>query len=419
MRAFGYLRISKESPDTTSPRRQREAIEQLCAARGWDLVEMHSDVDVSAYNGHRRPAFDGMMARLADVDAIVFWRLDRLARSVRQLEDIADACQKADVQLVSTDGEIDTTSAAGRAFYQMRGVFGEFESRNLSERSRQMMAHKRTRGEWVGRAPFGWKVVEKMLVPDNDQQAVLLEAARRYVAGDSFSAIARDLGFQTGPLSRMLRSERVQEAIPDDLSGPLASALVERRFQRVPTSSQSLLGGIATCGFCGKGMTMSSTRAGRQGRWSQYRCPVAGHTGISAPWLDDHVVTKVTAAIDTGEIVKALRRRRKPGRSRKASEIEARMDFIDEQLAAGSITQARYDRMNAALVDQLATANQAERDAGIDLPVELARNLGTNFPTFTLVNKRRVIQAVFERIEVSKASGHGAVDDRRVKLLPR
>jgi len=146
---------------------------------------------------------------------------------------------------------------------------------------------------------------------------------------------------------------------------------------------------------------------------------VVGHVGISAEWLDDFVVTSVTAAIDTGEIVKALRRRRKPGRSRKASEIEARMEFIDEQLAAGSITQARYERMNGALVEQLATANRAERDAGVDLPIELARNLGANFPTFSLPNQRKVIQAVFARIEVSKAVGHGAVDEKRVKLVER
>jgi DNA invertase Pin-like site-specific DNA recombinase len=419
MKAAGYLRISKESPDTTSPRRQREAIEQLCSARGWDLMEMHEDVDISAYNGKHRPAFDAMMARLADVDALVFWRLDRLARSVRQLEDIADACQSANVQLVSTDGEIDTTSAAGRAFYQMRGVFGEFESRNLSERSRQMMSHKKARGEWIGKLPYGWRIVDKHLEPDLKQQAVLLRAAKRYVKGDSFTAIARELGFQISPLSRMLRSERVQEALPPEVAGKLALALNARKMQRVPDSRQSLLGGLASCSVCAGPLNMSSTRGGRKRSWFQYRCAAEGHVGIAGPWLDDHVTAAVMAAVDTGKLVAAIRARRKSGRSRKASEIEARIELIDEQLTAGKITPARYERMNSSLLEQLAKAQNVERSAGVDLPVELARNIEQRWPGLSIAARRKIIAAVLKDITVAKAKNNGPVDPTRVRLVWR
>ena len=120
MRAFGYVRISKLDEGTTSPARQRDAIVKLCAERGWSLVETFEGLDLSAYNRRvRRPGFERMMGRLADVEAIVFWRIDRLSRSVADFSRLLETWEDAGVKLVSTDQQIDTTSAMGRAFVQI------------------------------------------------------------------------------------------------------------------------------------------------------------------------------------------------------------------------------------------------------------------------------------------------------------
>jgi site-specific DNA recombinase len=420
MKAYGYVRLSKETVGTTSPQRQRERIQEVCAEKGWDLVETFEDIDVSAFGAKHRPEFTRMMTRLGDTDAIVFWKLDRLSRSSVEAGQIAETAKAANVDLVATDGmPIDTTSAGGKFVYTVLAAAGEMEANQISERSLSMMRFKRKNGEWVGRVPFGWRLVGKHLETDPDQQAVLLQAAKRYVGGETFSAIARDLGFQVGPLIRMLRSERVLDVLPDDTRAEFERALLDRKLQRVPTSSMSLLGGIATCGVCGNGMGVSSTRGGRSGLWRQYRCPRAGHVGISSPWLDDYVTAAVLGAIDTGKLLAAIRRGRKRPRSRKASEIEARMEFIDEQLGAGKITQARYDRMNADLIERLAAAQKAETAAGIDLPAELARNLTEQWPDLDIGTRRRIIRAVVETIEVGKASGHGPVEPSRVEIVWR
>src|SRR5688500_12363229 len=116
MKAFGYVRISKLDKDTTSPQRQREAIKRLCKERSWELVRTFEDLDLSAYNRKvRRPALDAMVGRLGDVDAIVFWRLDRLSRSVVGFAKILEQVDKAGVKLVSTSEPIDTSSPMGAA----------------------------------------------------------------------------------------------------------------------------------------------------------------------------------------------------------------------------------------------------------------------------------------------------------------
>jgi DNA invertase Pin-like site-specific DNA recombinase len=419
-RAFGYVRLSKETEETTSPERQRRAIRRLCSDRGWDLVELFEDIDVSAYNGNARPAFSRMMGRLADTDAIVFWKLDRLSRSSVEAGQIAEACKAANVDIVATDMALDTTSAGGKFVYTVMAAAGEMESARISERSRAMMAFKRERDEWVGRVPFGWRLVGKHLEQDPAQQAVLAEAARRYVAGESFSAIAHDLGLGTAPMIRMLRSERVQDALPAEVSGPLVEALVVRKMQRVPTSRQSLLGGIARCGVCGLGASVSSTRARRAGRWLQYRCHTTGHAGISARWLDEFVTNEVLEAIDTGKLLDAIRRRRKPARSRKASELEARLELLDQMFTEGKMTRARFERVNGQLLEQLAKAQDVERSNGVDIPEELARNLGERWDGFTIQTKRRIIGAVIESINIAKArAGHGPITPDRVQIVWR
>ena len=144
-----------------------------------------------------------------------------------------------------------------------------------------------------------------------------------------------------------------------------------------------------------------------------------GHAGIAGPWLDAYVTEAVLAAVDTGSLVDAIKARRKPKKSRKASEVEARIELLDTMMADGKITQARFERMNATLVDQLAAAQATERSTGVDIPVDLARNLSERWDDLPMMTRRQIVAAVLERIEVSKADGRGPVTPERVTLTWR
>jgi DNA invertase Pin-like site-specific DNA recombinase len=420
MRAFGYVRLSKDREGTTSPQRQRQAIDKLCAERGWELVETFEDIDVSAFNGKHRPGYTRMMSRLAEADVLVFWKLDRLTRSTVEAGHVASACKAAGVNLVATDMDIDTSTAGGEFIYDVLAAAAKMESGRISERSKSMHGYKRERGEWVGRPPFGWEVVGRHLERNEEQQAILRDVARRYIDGESLNSIGKSHGMLATVLARILYSDRVQEALPDDLSGPLAEAIVARRYHQTGPARQTLLGGIATCGMCGGRMAMSSSRGNRkQGRWYTLRCRETGHVTIAGPWLENYVTEQVLEAIDSDRLQEAIKRRRKTGKTRKASEIEARLELLDTQYVEGKVSKARFDRMNGALLEQLKAAHETERQRGIDLPAELARNLSARWPDLSIEGRRRIIGAVLERIEVAKAKGHGPVDPSRVTLVWR
>jgi DNA invertase Pin-like site-specific DNA recombinase len=417
VKVAGYVRISKDTPDTRSPERQREKIEALCRDRGWDLLDTYQDIDQSAFNGHKRPEYERMLSRLEDYGAIVFWRPERLARSVTDFANLLDLCQDKGVALVSTDYPIDTSSAMGKAFVQITSVFAELESGTISERSRQMMAHKKKNEEWVGRVPFGWKLVGKHLEQDKSEQKILEDVARRYISGESFNSIAKSIGMAPFVVTRMMASERVHDALPDDLAGPLAEALLARQYRRGTNKHQTLLGGIARCAICGGTMTSSSTRGNREGTWRSYRCPEPGHVGIASRWLDQFVTEKVLDYIDVDKLMAA--RKRKKTQTRKASTIEARLEHLNARYVEGKVRPADFDRMSGALLDQLKEAQQAERANGVDLPAELARNLAENWPTMALETRRRIIQAVTESVVVSKSKGNGPIDPSRVRITWR
>ncbi|HEV7828232.1 MAG TPA: recombinase family protein, partial [Pseudonocardiaceae bacterium] len=89
MRAVIYCRISEDrSGEGLGVARQREACEQLCAARGWHVVEVLEENDRSASTTKARPLFTRLleMVEARDVDAVVVWHVDRLVRRLVDLE---------------------------------------------------------------------------------------------------------------------------------------------------------------------------------------------------------------------------------------------------------------------------------------------------------------------------------------------
>jgi site-specific DNA recombinase len=423
-RAFGYVRLSSvdEEERTTSPQRQRARIERLSADRGWELVETFEDIDVSAFNGKHRPGYERMRARLGEVDAIVFWRLDRLSRSVLDFSRFLDQTQRAGVQLVSTDQLIDTSSAMGKAFVQVTAVFAELEAGTTSERAKQMAAYKRERDEWMGQVPFGWSLADdKRLVPVPEQQAVLVKAATEYVAGQSLRKIAPSLGFTHANLARIFRSERVLDALPPDVAGRLVTEMADRG--RTGTSATpSLLGGIGRCSVCGAAMTVvgQTTRRGRKPRGA-YGCRERGHVNITKQWLDEYVSAAVLEAIDVDRLAKRMAKRKPQRMAMKVPELESRLALLEEDhYDRGMVPRDRFLRLRGHLLKQIAEAREAgETNTGPDISLDTARHLPEVWPTMSTAGRRQIIKALVSEIRISKSIGHGPIKPSRVEIVWR
>jgi site-specific DNA recombinase len=201
MRAAVYVRLSRETEETTSPERQRAACEQLCAARGWTVVAVEEDIDVSGFSrGLERPGLQKILARLDEFDVIVFFKIDRLARSTVDFAEIMKITEAQSVALASATEPLDLTSSMGRAMAKVIAVFAELESDTIGMRVSGAHEHLRREGRYTGgRVPYGYQVAPnpdgagKVLVVNEDEAKTVHSIVKRVLAKDSLIQIANDL----------------------------------------------------------------------------------------------------------------------------------------------------------------------------------------------------------------------------------
>ena len=122
-----YLRVSTGEQTVEN---QREALTTACAHRGWKIVAEFVDNGVSGAKGRdKRPGFDRLLkaATQRKIDVVAAWSVDRLGRSLQDLVGFLGELNGAGCDLYLERQAVDTTTPAGRALFQMLGVFAEFE----------------------------------------------------------------------------------------------------------------------------------------------------------------------------------------------------------------------------------------------------------------------------------------------------
>ena len=100
-----------------------------------------------------RVKLDEAIEFVREGDVLVITRIDRLARSIGDLQDIVRQLKRKGVSLRATEQPIDTSTAAGKAFFDMLGVFAEFETNLRRERQSEGIAATKARVVYKGRKP--------------------------------------------------------------------------------------------------------------------------------------------------------------------------------------------------------------------------------------------------------------------------
>lgn len=148
MRAFLYARVSTADKEQ-DPAPQLAEMQAVSRQREWIPFEFADRVS----SGKRRPEFERMMelARRGGCEVILCRHFDRIARSTRELLELLDELKSRNIDFVSINQQMDTTTPQGRLMFTMIAAFAEFERSMTRERVRLGLAAARARGQVLGR----------------------------------------------------------------------------------------------------------------------------------------------------------------------------------------------------------------------------------------------------------------------------
>src|SRR3977135_2426981 len=146
-----YLRVSTSKQDTNNQRRELNAVADRS---GWKVVKVYEDAGISGAKGRdKRPGLDAMLKAVnaKEFDMVAAWSVDRLGRSLTDLLAILQGLHDKGVDLFLHQQGLDTSTTAGRAMYQLLGVFAEFERGIICERINAGLARAKAKGTKLGR----------------------------------------------------------------------------------------------------------------------------------------------------------------------------------------------------------------------------------------------------------------------------
>ena len=409
-----YCRISQDRAGAgLGVGRQEADCRELCERRGWIVVDVYSDNDVSAYSGAPRPAWQRMLGDIASgvIDAIACWHVDRLTRSPRELEDVIQLADRHGVELATVTGEIDLATPTGRMIARMLGAAARHEAEHKAERQKRQRRQNAEEGKVSGGGmrPFGY--ADDRVTIREDEAEVIRDLARRLLVGESLSSICRALaaqGVQTPQggtwipttMRRLMVSARIsgrREHSPRSVSEttrPLLGEIVadavwpgiisvadsdkirallsdpERaRKYSSATGRSYLLSGILRCGkprengeACGTGM-VGRPKSGTP----RYVCPntpgrdFCGGTATVTKRTDEHVRDMILTALDSPKMAKRLTKELKQdaGLVREVREDEVLLEEFAADLAQRRMTRAEWSKARS-IVDARLEVNRAK-----------------------------------------------------------
>lgn len=401
-----YTRISED--DTREAKgvgRQEEDCRELADRLGLPVVAVFSDNDLGASTRSKkpRPAYDELIARAraGEFTALIAYTSSRLTRRPRESEDIIELVEQKGLRLHTVrSGSFDLTTADGRAVARTLAAWDAAEAERTAERVARAALQRAQEGRTHGRVPFGWRRIDGVEVLDAEGAAVVSEAVRRKLDGESLRAIMLDLNrrgiaspnggeWSSAQLKQVLVRERNcgRRVYRGEVIGPgnwpaivteeqhdqVVAMLTDpsRRKQR-GTELRHLLSGLILCGRCGArcgsaaGITRKRVDGTKVRGGKTYTCTTCFKVRAK---IED--VDRVVEGLVEGRLAMPdapLLFAGDPEAVRAAQEerdgLRARMDRAADDYADAKITADQLARITARLRPRLAEAEAKVRASG-------------------------------------------------------
>ena len=368
---IAYVRRSAPGA-SLSYQEQREAVRRLAEQHG-DADALTELVDAGKSGAaalgslggtgrgtrSRRHAYAELREQITSgqVSAVYAYSLSRLARSTRELLDLAESMAAHGTALrLAKEGAQDFGTPAGRLFVSVLAAVATFEAEVHRDRTADRIAGQRERGEYVGRQPFGYRIEAGQLAPVADEQAIIRRVHDAYATAQTLEATAKALNASglASPTGGTWQPTTVRRILAR--SGALGPPDRRRAGSRIrPVAMFARLMYCATCG----GLLSPARKQRPSGEWIGYRCaqsrydPRHGSPGLIAEaavrsWAEGEAA-RLRVPYDMLE--------RRTGDETARQALAERRQRVVELFVSGSIPRAEYDGLVADVDARLAAAD--------------------------------------------------------------
>lgn len=441
-----YVRISKDrTGEALGVERQEQDCRELAARLGWDVFDVYSDNDISAYSGKSRPDYQRMLddIRAHRVDAIVAWDTSRLYRQLRDLLELIDTCDEHGVVSIETvqAGKLDLSTHAGRSMAKILATINEQYSSETSDRIKRKKRELAERGleSGGGMRRFGFTGTGKHKVTRLralQEQEHLREAVTYLLEGGTIFGLTRQWKgrvptvnggqWRGSQIRKLLLSPAIAgktqyngqyfdaqwpaiipfeqwERLRDLLTAP------ERVTNRGSNNRKYILsGGVLRCGLCRGPMAGTLKKRYENGKTIGghriYRCPPSmggcGRVARQADAIEELVCEAIFAAVESeawdarvretssedGQVRVLLERR---------AEITGLLDRLEDKMVRELISEAGYKRNRMELEEELDGINrQLDRLQDSTVVPAVPRNLRDIWPSLAAERQREIVRVV-------------------------
>lgn len=390
-----YIRVSsdEQARHGLSLPEQRATLLNYAKENNYTVVDIYADEGFTASKQpHRRKEFQRMLrdCRNGLIEKIVFLKLDRWFRSVRDYYRTQDILDECNVTWECVTEDYDTTTRAGKLNLNIRLAIAEDEAANASERVKFVFGGKVSRKEAItGMQPFGYKIEDKKIVKDPETEKEVEDMFRYFFSCLSGYETYRYLdnkynyNINYNTIRRRLKNPAYTGAykdIPDYRPAYITQEqyeLILRIFSQNTRTAQNnktyIFAGLCVCPECGHNLTSCTMNK----RHKAYRCHY--HTDQSCDFkkspyekqIESHLLADLQSKI--GKFAVNVQKTRKYNKNFDTSKLEKQLERLNDVYIMGNISSADYQKKTAEIKRKIEEAKRPNTVPTI--PVEVSEML--------------------------------------------
>lgn len=444
-----YIRVSSkiQVEEGYSLAAQKERLIKMCETNGYIIYKVYADEGKSGKDTNR-PAFQEMMADMREgkFDKILVMKLDRISRSVIDLEIMIKEMQDYNVHFESASEKIDTSSSFGMMFVRLLAIFAQFERERISERVSDAFEEMISDGKAItGSQPFGYKIDNGKVVIDESKREIVelifdtyeknnsirstlhyinekyklkmkYDTLRRLISNPIFYGCYRDNeNYCTGYLTKE-RWENIQKIVNN------------KRHVKVYGGKTYLFSGLVIDKHCGCKMSGHYKKNIHEDTLS-YRCykyrlnkTCNSHTTINEKWLEQYLLENLDKYIN--DYFNSLEKEYEQSKvnykdnSKLIANIKAEMKRTTTSFNKGRMEEEEYDREYEKLEKKLAKLQSAPTKKDVTVLKDLTNmDWRSMYTELTRENKRSFWRSFIDKIVIDPLNHKKGEEYIRVYFL--